>query len=66
MLSAFSLAFRQLGDPAVLRVLGKSLLLTLLIVPAAFSLAATGKTDYAWAGFNKAFREGTIVNPKKK
>lgn len=32
MLSAFSLAFRQLGDPAVLRVLGKSLLLTLLIV----------------------------------
>lgn len=38
MLSAFTLAFRQLGDPAVLRVLGKSLVLTLLIV----AVAGTG------------------------
>jgi hypothetical protein len=32
MLSAFTLAGRQLSDPAVLRVLAKSLVLTLLIV----------------------------------
>ena len=32
MLNAFTLAFRQLGDPAVLRVLAKSLVLTVLIV----------------------------------
>lgn len=38
MLGAFTLAFRQLRDPAVLRVLGKSLALTLLIV----AVAGTG------------------------
>ncbi len=32
MLTAFTLAFRQLGDPAVLRVLAKSQVLTVLIV----------------------------------
>lgn len=32
MFSAFTLAFRQLGDPAILRILLKSLVLTLLIV----------------------------------
>lgn len=36
------------------------------LTAAAFSLAATGKPDYAWAGFSKAVRAGTIVNPKKK
>jgi pimeloyl-ACP methyl ester carboxylesterase len=36
------------------------------LTASAFSLAATGKPDYAWAGFSKALRKGTIVNPKKK
>jgi len=47
-------------------ITGEQLTFISTLTAAAFSLAATGKTDYAWAGFNKAFREGTIVNPKKK
>jgi len=54
MLSAFTLAFRQLGDPAVLRVLAKSLILTLLIV----ALLGTGlwwlaERGLAWAGLEQ-------------
>lgn len=54
MLSAFTLAFRQLGDPAVLRVLAKSLVLTLLIV----ALLGTGlwwltERGLAWAGLEQ-------------
>ena len=47
-------------------ITGEQLTFISTLTAAAFSLAATGKTDYAWDGFNKAFREGTIVNPKKK
>lgn len=36
------------------------------LTAAAFSLATTGRTDYAWASFEKAIAAGTIVNPKKK
>ena len=47
-------------------ITGEQLTFISTLTAAAFSLAATGKSDYAWAGFNKAFREGTIINPKKK
>lgn len=47
-------------------ITGEQLSFVGTLTAAAFSLAATGKSDYAWAGFNKAVREGTIVNPKKK
>lgn len=54
MLSAFTLAIKQLGDPAVLRVLAKSLVLTLLIV----ALLGTGlwwlaERGLAWAGLTE-------------
>lgn len=54
MLSAVTLAVRQLGDPAVLRVLAKSLVLTLLIV----ALLGTGlwwlaERGLAWAGLEQ-------------
>ena len=54
MISALTLAFRQLGDPAVLRVLAKSLVLTILIV----AVAGTGlwwvaERGLAWAGLEQ-------------
>ena len=54
MLSAFTLAVRQLGDPAVLRVLAKILVLTLLIV----AMLGTGlwwlaERGLAWAGLEQ-------------
>jgi hypothetical protein len=36
------------------------------LTASAFSLAATGRSDYAWASFEKGFAEGTIVSPRKK
>jgi pimeloyl-ACP methyl ester carboxylesterase len=36
------------------------------LTAAAFSLAATGKFDYAWTSFDDAIRNGRLVNPKKK
>jgi hypothetical protein len=36
------------------------------LTSAAFSLAATGKFDYAWASFGDAIKTGRIINPKKK
>ena len=47
-------------------ITGEQLTFISTLTAAAFSLAATGKSDYAWAGFSKALSEGTIVNPKKK
>lgn len=47
-------------------ITGEQLTFISTLTAAAFSLAATGKSDYAWTGFSKAVREGTIVNPKKK
>ena len=36
------------------------------LTASAFSLAATGRSDYAWTSFEKGFAEGTIVSPRKK
>ena len=36
------------------------------LTSAAFSLSATGKFDYAWAGFGAAFDKGKLFNAKKK
>lgn len=36
------------------------------LTAAAFSLAATGKFDYAWASFGDAIKNGRIFNEKKK
>jgi dienelactone hydrolase len=36
------------------------------LTAAAFSLAATGRFDYAWASYDKAIRNGKLVNPKRK
>lgn len=47
-------------------ITGEQLTFISTLTAAAFSLAATGKSDYAWTGFSKAVSEGTIVNPKKK
>lgn len=47
-------------------ITGEQLTFISSLTAAAFSLTATGKPDYAWNGFSKAVREGTIVNPKKK
>ncbi|MFN3946002.1 MAG: EI24 domain-containing protein [Allosphingosinicella sp.] len=51
MFAAFSLAFAQLGDPAVRRVLVKSLLLTIVLFIAAASLVGwllTGTNPCGW------------------
>lgn len=47
-------------------ITGEQLTFISALTAAAFSLAATGKSDYAWTGFSKAAGEGTIVNTKKK
>jgi hypothetical protein len=31
-----------------------------------FSLAATGKFDYAWSSFGDAIKSGRLANPRKK
>jgi len=36
------------------------------LTASAFSLAATGNFDYAWAAFEEAFTNGSFFNPKKK
>jgi len=36
------------------------------LTAAAFSLAATGKSDYAWAGFEEAVRTGRMLRPQRK
>ena len=36
------------------------------LTSAAFSLAATGRLDYAWASFSDAFATGKLYNPRKK
>jgi pimeloyl-ACP methyl ester carboxylesterase len=33
---------------------------------AAFSLAATGKIDYAWSSFNEGVKKGVFFNPRRK
>jgi hypothetical protein len=33
---------------------------------AALSLAATGRFDYAWAGFRRAVERGELIQPKEK
>lgn len=36
------------------------------LTAAAFSLAATGRLDYAWSSFSDALRAGWLIEPKKK
>jgi pimeloyl-ACP methyl ester carboxylesterase len=36
------------------------------LTASAFSLAATGKLDYAWASFEGALKNGKLVDPKRK
>ncbi|MGN6495725.1 MAG: EI24 domain-containing protein [Tsuneonella sp.] len=54
--AAFALAFAQLGDPRIVRVLAKSLLMTIAI----FVLAAwLGSYAFDWAGARLGIDEGT-------
>jgi pimeloyl-ACP methyl ester carboxylesterase len=36
------------------------------LTSAAFSLASTGKLDFAWGSFSDAIKNGRIFNPKRK
>jgi hypothetical protein len=36
------------------------------LTSAAFSLASTGRFDYAWTSFADAIKSGRLVNPRKK
>lgn len=47
-------------------ITGEQLMFISTLTTAAFSLATTGRPDYAWTGFEKAVAAGTMVNPKKK
>ncbi len=44
----------------------KQLLFTGALTAAAFSLAATGRLDYAWSGFGDGIANGTLIKPRKK
>jgi len=36
------------------------------LTASAFSLAATGKLDYAWASFGEALKNGSMISPRRK
>jgi len=47
-------------------ITGEQLMFISTLTAASFSLASTGRPDYAWTSFEKAIAAGTIVNPRKK
>lgn len=59
---ALALSFSQLGDPAILKVLGKSLLITLVIfLLLGWGLSFVFEAGLEWAGLDEGSDAGTLL-----